>query len=247
MHDALCGASIMKQPHKPTVVEAGDHIAVAVFIGIPLLHTGEMPLQLAVKVLPAALAQSQPHTETDDAANPRLRAVIQYGGDILLRVVDKRQDGGEPDDCWYPGFAQLFERLKAFLRSAYVRLDFPAKLLVAGGERHLHHTLAPFVYLLQQIQVTQQTGRLGDDGKAKAVPADQGERAPDVSCLHLQRDIGIRHGAGPDHTFLPPAPERRLKQLYGVLLDLDILKIMLHAVTAAARIAVYTAVRAAAV
>ena len=101
--------------------------------------------------------------------------------------------------------------------------------------------------VLQQIQVTQQTGRFGDDGKAETVPIDQGKRAPDVSRLHLKRNIGVSHRTRPDHTLLPPAPERRLKQLYGVLLDLDILKIMLHAVTAAARIAVYTAVRAAAV
>ena len=118
MHDTMGGASFMKEPHKPAVVGAGDHIAAAVFFSIPLLHTGEIPFQAAVEVFPMSLAQSQPHTEADDAADPRLRAVIQYGGDILLRVVDKRQDGGEPDDGGYPGFAQLFERLEAFLRGA---------------------------------------------------------------------------------------------------------------------------------
>ena len=123
-----------------------------------------------------------------------------------------------------------------------MRLNFPAQLLVTGGQRHLHHAFRRFVYFLQEIQIPQYAVRLCDYGKPESIPFDQGQRLSDMLKLHLQRNIGVSHGSRVDHAFLPLAPQGMFQQFDGILLDLDILEVVLHMVAPASGIAVDTPV-----
>ncbi|MPN48192.1 hypothetical protein SDC9_195797 [bioreactor metagenome] len=116
-----------------------------------------------------------------------------------------------------------------------------------GGQCHLHHAFGSLVYLFQQFQVAQHMSGLRDECEAEAILIDQQNRPSEISCFQFKRDIGVRHGTGADHAFFHLAPQGLFQQLYGVFFDLDVLEVMRHPIAFASRIAVYTAVGAAAI
>lgn len=82
------------------------------------------------------------------------------------------------------------------------------------------------------------------DREAEPIAADDLQAAAGQLELGFERQIRVGHRAGGDHAGTPLSAQFGLKQDRGVGFDLDILEIMQHLVTAAAAVAVDTAVGA---
>lgn len=53
-----------------------------------------MLIELLVEVLAAAFSQSETHTEAENAADPCVHTVPEKPSDVLLCIIDERQDRG---------------------------------------------------------------------------------------------------------------------------------------------------------
>lgn len=96
VHDAVAFAFGMEYGRQPFVVGAREGIAVAESADVALFHAGKKPVEPVVEVVAAALAQGHAHAEADDAAHAGFDAVVEHAAQVLLGVVDERQDGREP-------------------------------------------------------------------------------------------------------------------------------------------------------
>ena len=99
----------------------------------------------------------------------------------------------------------------------------------------------------QQFQIPQDEIGFRQDREAEPIAADDLQAAAGQLELGFERQIRVGHRAGGDHAGTPLSAQFGLKQDRGVGFDLDILEIMQHLVTAAAAVAVDTAVGASAV
>ncbi len=247
VHDAVAFAFGMEYGRQPFVVGAREDIAVAESADVALFHAGKKPVEPVVEVVAAALAQGHAHAEADDAAHAGFDAVVEHAAQVLLGVVDERQDGREPHDGGDAGVAQGFQRPEALARGADVGFYPAAEGLVAGGEGHLHHALGLAVDAAQQVEVAQHAGRLGDEREAEAVAVGQLQGPADKAELLFERNVWVGHRAGAQHAAGAPATERLFEQFRGVGLDLYVVERVGETVAGAARVAVDAAVGAAAV
>ena len=81
---------------KSAGIGAGALIPFSESADIPLLHAGEVLIQLCVKILPVSVPQCDAHAEVDDGLHSRAEAVVQQTPEIFFGVIEKRQDGTQP-------------------------------------------------------------------------------------------------------------------------------------------------------
>ena len=89
MHDVVPGTVLVEKVHQVFAVGAAQDVLRAVCAHISLLHAGKEPVQLAVKVLPVAVAQGKAHAKADDAPHLCLCAVVQNPRNIFHCIVNK--------------------------------------------------------------------------------------------------------------------------------------------------------------
>ena len=105
-------------------------VAVAESADVAPLQAGEVLIQLAVEVLPVALAQRYAETEAEHAAHSRVNAVVEKTEEILFGVVDERQDGRQPDHSGNARIPHHLEHFEAAPGRADIRLNHTAQSLV---------------------------------------------------------------------------------------------------------------------
>ena len=95
-------------------VGTGALITLSEGADVPLLHAGEVLVQLRVKILAVAVPQGDAHAEVDDDLHPRIKAVVQQAPEVFLRVIDEGQNGAQPHagvDAVFPHGPQYLEAL----------------------------------------------------------------------------------------------------------------------------------------
>ena len=244
MEDAFFSAYSMEQLHKPALVWAMAFVSIAEGTYVPLLHFREILIKLAVEVIPTALSQGHADTEAEDSLHFGANAVIQQPSQVLLAIIDEGQYGADPDHGWDTGISQRLQDTETFRSSGDIRFQDPAEIFFPGGKGYLHHASGFFVDRNKEIKVSQDASRLGLDGQAEAMAQDHLQAAAGDLQLLLEMDVGIAHGAGPDHACLAPALKLLIQDTGGISLDLDILERVLHLVTGAAAVAIDTSVAA---
>ena len=115
----------------------GHLITVAVGAAVTLAQARKQLFQSGVKVFPAALSQRQPHAKAEDPPYTGFFTAVQQGGDILLGIVDKRQNGGKPHHRGNAGLLQFPQYLTAAGGSAHIRFQLAAQRLISCGQGHL--------------------------------------------------------------------------------------------------------------
>ena len=113
----------MKDPHEARVVRADNFICLAEGLLIAPAQPRKMPVERPVEIFAVALAQRQPDAEADNARDMRLDAGLQNAAQILLGIVDPREQGREPDNRWDAVFMQNAQNLCTARRRADMRLN----------------------------------------------------------------------------------------------------------------------------
>ncbi len=247
MKNSVLLTDSVKQPHKFCTSRTVNHIIVSVLADISFLKTRKMNIELPVKILAVAFAQSQSHSETQHTPDACLNAHSENCPDVFFRVVDKRQNRAQPHHCRNTRVAESFQRFKPLICSADVWFDNPAQLFVSRRQRHLYNCLCLFVDLSENIQIPQHKIRFRLKCNAEAVFFNEQKGFTGVSEIFFEREIRVCHRACANHAALSFSPESGFEQLERVFLDLDVLEVMIHLIAFAARVAVYAAMRAAAV
>ncbi len=217
---------------------AGNLIGITILLMIPLPHSGKMPIQLLIKILPASLPQSHSNAKTNDPVNLCTCTVIQNPPQVFLRVIDKRKQGREPHHRGNPVVPENLKGLKALLCSADPGLQNPAQFLVISRQRHLHHALCLLMNPFKQLQIPQNPAGFRLYCKAEAIPVNDFQTLPGKPQLLLAVHIRIAHGAGSDHAFFSLGAQSPLQKLRGIFLHLNILKGVIHLIAFAAAVTV---------
>ena len=112
-----------------------------------------MLIQSRVVVFPIPLSQSQSHSEVDDSFDSCSDAFVHYGCDVLLSIINEREDGSQPDYCGDTSFLHLFKHFYPALCITDVRLQYAAQIIIVSSKRDLHHTFCGPVYLVKKIDI----------------------------------------------------------------------------------------------
>ena len=233
MHHAVLLAKGVIETHELGIARAGVSIRKTKGADVLLLHAGKQPVELRKEVFAVPLAERYSHAEADDALDLRFGAIAQNAENVFLRVVDKRQNGGEPHNRGDPGFMEPLQRGEAGGGGADIWFQLPAKRLVVCGERHLHHAFCPLVDGLQEINIAQHAVGFCLQCEAKAVPERERERAADIAELRFKRDVGGGHCAGAEHAGAALASERVFQKRESIFFDFNILESVIHMIAAA--------------
>ena len=233
MHHAVLLTKGVIETHELGIARAGVFIGKTEGADVLLLHAGKQPVELRKEVFAVPLAERYSHAEADDALDLRFGAIAQNAENVFLRVVDKRQNGGEPHNRGDPGLAELLQRGEAGGGGADIRLQLPAKRLVVCCKRHLHHAFCPLVDGLQEINIAQHAVGFCLQREAKAVPERERERAADIAELRFKRDVGVSHCAGAEHAGTALASERVFQKRESIFFDFNILESVIHMIAAA--------------
>jgi len=202
----LAAAAVEEGGQLPAVGTA-EVVGTAIPADIGFLEAGKEPVQLPVKMVPAAPAQGQAHAEVQHPVHPGFDAEVQDAVYVFRGVVEQGKDGAEPD---YGGDACVPKGLqgrKSSLGGADVGFQLAAQGLVVGGQGHLDHAFTLPLDGLEQVQVPQDQVRFGQQGDAEAIAPDQRQGAAGLLQLGFQREVGVRHGPHAQHT--GPAPPAR--------------------------------------
>ena len=89
-----------------------------------------MPVQLPVKIGPVSLPQGKPHAEADDAFHPSLGAASEESHQIFLGIVEKRQDGTQPNHRRNPPLPASLQDLNPAGGGAHMGFQNPTQGLV---------------------------------------------------------------------------------------------------------------------
>ena len=159
-----------------------------------------MSVQSIVIVFSVSVTQGEPHTKTYNTLDISFDTRIENSSEVLLRVIDIRQDWRQPYDCRNAAFLHLHENLDPPLRGADVRLDDFTEVFIVCGECHLDHTFRLPINFVKQVNVLQYTVRLRLDGCAEPVLQYDFQTLPGQAQLLFAVHVRIRHSAGPYHT-----------------------------------------------
>ena len=77
-----------------------------------------------------------------------------YGADIFLAVLDKRQNGHHGYSREKPAVRHFCQRLKALRGHAHIWLKLFAKLIIGSGDGKLAHHGRMFLYGKKNINIT---------------------------------------------------------------------------------------------
>ncbi len=207
-----------------------------------------MRVELLVKILAVALAQRHAHAEKHNAANFRAHAAVQQRPQVFFAVVEKRING---DSHTTVGMPQSRKASSAAARSRVVLLTFGSRIRHSASSAVVSvicTTHLAFRLMLWNKSASRSTrGGFCNQRKPEAVPVGNFQAAAGEPLLLLERHIRVGHRAGAYHAAPTFSFQRVLKERGRVDFHLDVLERVVHAVTAAARIAVNAAVRAASV
>ena len=163
VHNTPLRAGSMEDWHQPVMVVAGACVGEAEPADILLLHSWKMTVQRRIEIFAVAFAHSGSDTETEDACYTGVKAVIQYAAQIFLRIIDKGEQGREPNHRGNSVFLHDFQYFISSAGGADVGFENAAQRFVIGGHGHFHHAFALGMNALQQVKIPQDPVRFGED------------------------------------------------------------------------------------
>ena len=89
----MLAALFAEDDHKPFAIRAAALVHITERLYIFLFHARKVFVQLFVEVIAAALPHGSPDTKAEDSVYFRPYAVIEDSSQVVLRVIDERQDG----------------------------------------------------------------------------------------------------------------------------------------------------------
>ena len=90
MHDAMLQTVMAEKVHQVFVVWTAQYVLRAIGPDVFFLHSGKVPIKLAIEVLSVPLAKRHSHAKINDAAHLGFRAVLQNPRDIFFCIIDER-------------------------------------------------------------------------------------------------------------------------------------------------------------
>ena len=152
MHDAMLQAVMAEKVHKVFVVWTAQYVLRAIGPDVSFLHSGKVPIKLAIEVLPVPLAKRHSHSKINDAAHICLGAVLQNS---RFCIINEGEYGAKPYHSRYSCIAQAKQHVKALLCGAYVGFQFFAQLFIVCGQGYLNNAFGLFMNFLQQVEIAQ--------------------------------------------------------------------------------------------
>ena len=87
------------------------------------------------------------HAEIDNALHADSYTLIQNCCDVILSIIDKRQNWRKPGNRWNALLMHLFQHFNPALCIADIWLQYSAQIIIVGCKCHLHHAFCRTVNL----------------------------------------------------------------------------------------------------
>ena len=201
-----------------------------------------MLVQLCVEVFPLSIPAGHPHPG-EDVGGTGFGSFFHNGGDILLSILDERQDGHHGDAGLDAVIRQHAHGFQPRGRAGGIGFHFGCQVVIRRGDGEADGGV-DLVDALDGLQVLEHQVAFGDNVDGEAELRDHFQRATHQVDLSLQGHIGVVHRAQTDDALDPLAGEFLAQQLDGVVLDQHLAVEILNLVALRTAIAIYAPVHA---